>query len=112
MLEEIANKKPYHFDRVIIILRTRMPFDATQGTGLEEGPRSWNEPGCPSTPLSVKDWRINQDFWSTLFREVNISILKSHISHLTSISCTPQFSYTRLRLQFRVILRLRLYCLW
>jgi len=22
-----------------------MPFDAAQGTGLEEGPRSWNEPG-------------------------------------------------------------------
>lgn len=38
MLEEIANKKPYHFDRVIIILRTRMPFDATQCKGLEDKP--------------------------------------------------------------------------
>ena len=59
-----------------------MPFDAVQGTGLEDRPRLQQygartvsnlvgayrirpphafEPGCPSTPLRVQDWRIDKD---------------------------------------------------
>jgi len=38
-----------------------MPFDAAQGTGFEDGQRSGNEPGCPSSPLRVQDERMGQD---------------------------------------------------
>ncbi|WP_313189153.1 hypothetical protein [Sphingobacterium sp.] len=46
-----------------------MPFGApldsargtAQGMGWGDGPRTGFEPGCPSTPLRERDWRMDQD---------------------------------------------------